>query len=501
VTPRREQAELGLVLLIYVTLACGYAWYTPPWNNPDEPAHYNYIAFVAERQALPELAPGDWDVSLLNAAIPERFHPRFDVSGLGYESHQPPLYYLISMPVYSVTSSASLRARVLALRGVSIALGVLLGVAVYRLAREIGPRVVGVGPLATAMALLIPMSTAAAASINNDMLAMTLATVTVLLLIRWTRWLPERAAQSDTGPSTREAIMLGLLVGLLLLTKLTVYVMAALSLGVVTVVAMRQQDQTIRRLHIRRLAVVTLVAAVIAGWWFVRGGLVYGWGDVLAQGRHDAVVTGQPRYADFGPANWFYFLVTTFHSFFAQFGWMTIVVDDFTYWMFAIFGSLALAGMWVRRSELQSPRLSVLLVAIVLVICQLLYYNLSFVQAQGRYLFPAIGPIAVLLALGWLTLARDGLVATSAATAWNYTAIVTAMSVIATGEGNVALVALAVVVFVVFQPAIMVRIAGTERMAKWKAPTDRDASSQTPTALTLLNWMCLAHYVLPFYRG
>ena len=83
------------------------------------------MAFVAERRSLPELVAGDWDQALLNEAIPERFHPRFDVSGIRYESHQPPLYYLLSAPVYSATSSSSLRARVLALRAISIVLGLV----------------------------------------------------------------------------------------------------------------------------------------------------------------------------------------------------------------------------------------------------------------------------------------------------------------------------------------------------------------------------------------
>jgi hypothetical protein len=40
------------------------------------------------------------------------------------------------------------------------------------------------------------------------------------------------------------------------------------------------------------------------------------------------------------------------------------------------------------------------------VVAELVLYNLSFIQAQGRYLYPAMLPIAILLALGWSTLAE-----------------------------------------------------------------------------------------------
>ena len=66
--PRRDQLGwlgLGLALVAYGVLAAGYATLTPIWQNPDEPAHYNYIAFVADTGGLPELKPGDWDSALL----------------------------------------------------------------------------------------------------------------------------------------------------------------------------------------------------------------------------------------------------------------------------------------------------------------------------------------------------------------------------------------------------------------------------------------------------
>src|SRR5205814_1821819 len=56
-----DRAALLAILLIYVGLASGYALATPRWNNPDEPAHYNYIAYLGRTGQFPVLQPGDWD--------------------------------------------------------------------------------------------------------------------------------------------------------------------------------------------------------------------------------------------------------------------------------------------------------------------------------------------------------------------------------------------------------------------------------------------------------
>ncbi|HYY88808.1 MAG TPA: hypothetical protein VFA49_08430, partial [Chloroflexota bacterium] len=54
-----ERAALVLTLLAYAVLTFGYVRLTPIWQNPDEPAHYNYVAFIADTGGLPELRAGD----------------------------------------------------------------------------------------------------------------------------------------------------------------------------------------------------------------------------------------------------------------------------------------------------------------------------------------------------------------------------------------------------------------------------------------------------------
>jgi hypothetical protein len=47
-----------------------------------------------------------------------------------------------------------------------------------------------------------------------------------------------------------------------------------------------------------------------------------------------------------------------------------------------------------------------LLLLVILTFFSYLWYNTKFVQHQGRYLFPALVPLGLALALGWRTVVR-----------------------------------------------------------------------------------------------
>src|SRR5687767_3037675 len=102
----RARVVVALALLAYVALALGYAIRTPIWQNPDEPAHFNYVAHVASTGTLPELQPGDWDSELLERLKNGRLLPADAVSAIRYESWQPPLAYLLAAPVLRLSAAA-----------------------------------------------------------------------------------------------------------------------------------------------------------------------------------------------------------------------------------------------------------------------------------------------------------------------------------------------------------------------------------------------------------
>jgi len=93
------------------------------------------------------------------------------------------------------------------------------------------------------------------------------------------------------------------------------------------------------------------------------------------------------------------FWVVGFRSFWAQFGWMGVLVNDRIYVALFLLTAIALfgLGLWAWRafrrrsllSPLQMARAGLFALLFVLTFLEFVYYNLKFVQPQGRYLFPA----------------------------------------------------------------------------------------------------------------
>ncbi len=166
-------------------------------------------------------------------------------------------------------------------------------------------------------------------------------------------------------------------------------------------------------------AVVAIPALILAGTWWLHDINVYGFPDFLGLRRHDAVVVGQERTADhiakLGLSGTLSEAVqTTFHSFWGQFGWMGVVMPTNIFAALTVFtvliiigGVIALIRFRGRVSAVQRDVLILLAVTGLLALAEIIYYNLTFVQFQGRYLFPGLIPIAFFVAaglFGWVAL-------------------------------------------------------------------------------------------------
>jgi hypothetical protein len=148
--------------------------------------------------------------------------------------------------------------------------------------------------------------------------------------------------------------------------------------------------------------------------WFARNLITYGPMDWLGLARHGAVVIGQPRTLELYPsylvAATYYFPIM-FRSFWGQFGWMGVPLDARTYNAIFAFLLVALTGLgsYLARSRkrrnhtangVTRPGLVVLGCWFFFTLVATVSYSLEFFQAQGRYLFPALGAIGVFLAVG-----------------------------------------------------------------------------------------------------
>ena len=106
------------------------------------------------------------------------------------------------------------------------------------------------------------------------------------------------------------------------------------------------------------------------------------------------------------------YLVLTFAGFWANFGWLTVPLDPQWYLLPALLCGGAVVGLWrgwrQRRARGEPIRagLVVAILAVALIGMQTFAPMIgSAWQPQGRYLFPAILPVAALLTAGWRELA------------------------------------------------------------------------------------------------
>lgn len=408
-TVERERRAFGwglaLIIGVYLALATLYAVRTPNWQSPDEPAHYNYAGTIAAEGRLPVLQAGDYPAAYLEEIKARRFPPDLPIDTIRYESHQPPAYYVLAAGLLRLAPRADLSTRLLLLRLLSVALGACSLVILALLAR----RLFGSASLALSAAALagsVPMFIAITAAANNDALAFVMLGLVALHLAgpREARW------------SIRASPLLGLSLGLCLLTKFQAYVALPLAGGLWLYDLLIARDLSWRQAW-RSAALMGAVALVIATPWLARNMSVYGWRDPLGLARHDAIVVGQLRTAELlGEIDWPAYLWryarTTFHSFWGQFGWMAAPLPERAYvalGLVALLGAgslLAALSRWRRTAARARRGVFILTLWAVLTAASFLWYNLSFVQFQGRYLFPALPPLMIGLAYGLTTLAR-----------------------------------------------------------------------------------------------
>jgi hypothetical protein len=406
---RTAHPLLTLIIAIYIALGIAYAVDTPAWQVPDEPAHYNYIADLAHTGRLPVLEPGDYPAGYLEEIKHARFPPSMSIDSIAYEAWQPPLYYLLATPLFLATAGLPTATQVIALRLISVAAGAVLLYTTYQLVKVIFGNDELLALATTTLVAFIPMHIAISAGINNDTLAeLIIAGILLVSLLRLQGRIPRR----------RFVISGGILYGLGLLTKGTVYPSAAILLAAeVGHWWLEGGDQSKPRLV--SLFFLFSISLALSAWWFVRNAVVYGGLDIFGRQRHDIVVVGQPRTADWiaslgWAAYWNRAWNFTFKSFWGVFGWMGVFMDQRIYTGLLILTALSVAGFVLflarairhpdRLSSRQWASLGLLALSIILTFGTYVWYNLTFVQHQGRYLFPALVPMALFAALGFRNL-------------------------------------------------------------------------------------------------
>lgn len=259
----RRTSWLSAVSLVFVVaVANGAAWslLTPPFQVPDETAHFAYVQSIAENgspsgaagrpefsseqiQAMTAmgtlniignpLVQSPVDDLAATAALREaaKVARRDDGGGPSSASSQPPLYYGLAALPYKAFSWATLPTRLHAMRALSILMFAFGAGLCALIAAEFLPRYPWapvVGGLAVALS---PYTAFISSGVTPDALLLTLSAAAILLVARAFR----------RGLTVRRVLALGLTLGAGILTKLTFLAFLPPTLLVLAFLAFRER--------------------------------------------------------------------------------------------------------------------------------------------------------------------------------------------------------------------------------------------------------------------
>lgn len=370
----------------------------PDIGAPDERQHANYVQRLISGEGYPIFNPKDPNL------------------GENYQGHQPPAFYTLEAgwakiagvsDVSSPDAGPKLRFLNALLGGANIAGIFFLGLW--------GFKRTDVALIAAAFAALLPMNCALSGAISNDVLLYALCSWSLAIM----------GLVLNDGWTVKRAVALGLVIGLAMLTKTT-----AIALLPILALTMWMKRPTVKMGALPW----ALAIGLAIGWW-ARNQSLYG--DPFAIKAFNQAFVGSPQASTFIAGlgaftywtSWFGWW--SMRSFYGAFGYMDIFLNETgmpagqaqnTLYRLLLAVSFVAGLGWIGSTASgvakRVPKIQVLNgIFTILVVLLFIRFNMQYFQAQARYVFPALGPIACGFALGALHLAKERWIVALAAVA------------------------------------------------------------------------------------
>jgi 4-amino-4-deoxy-L-arabinose transferase-like glycosyltransferase len=381
--------KLTVLLLASAALMVVWSFAVPVFEGPDEPAHWQYARYLNQNRALPVYGP-----SCPEGAQPPLYY--FLIAPFAVDVKLPPIAYLgeeysnkrtFLFPPRVYQNASGDFGRFWPFR-VARLLSVLISVFTIWFCGFAGTEASGrpwTGMLVGGLVAFWPMFTFRSMNVSNDSLLTMFSALALYLIVR----LIKRGFKWKTG------IYAALAVAGAFLSKTNAVVLpVALLLTIIS-------EKAPWRAKLMRAAALGAIMLVIVAPWLIRNQHVYG--DLLAQRAMLTAMSGLVQKHSLGSEYFrFYFPLHFITSFIGYFGWLTLPLPLWAYLIYilalAFAGACWIQGIHERRIDF---RLSAILsIAILLNLSAVIQMNLTFTQAQGRYMFPTLPAIALLLGLG-----------------------------------------------------------------------------------------------------
>jgi len=439
---------LWAIAALFIVLGLGYSTLTPIFENSDETLHYPYAKHLADGNGLP-------------LAIPNQLW--------GQEGTQPPLYCaMVAATTFWINADnlaehlqrnphwlfTQVRARLndnqnLVLHGPmdafpyrraalavhigrwwSLFFGLVAVACTFLIARHFFPTNLPLTISATALAAFTPQFIRVSSTVSNDSLSAALASLTVLLALKFTTprqgLNPAKNSVPINSPFTIHhspftinylpPILLGLLSGLALLTKLSSLTTAVLAGAIIfwrLFFTGETHDRPFQKM-VRWLLIIGAITALLNGWWFVRNYRLYG--EWLAVDTHLSLAGGHTPISlsevwDLRPE--------IERAYWATLGWGQIRPPEWVFIVLRGFVRVGLIGLGlavlaklIQGDKSRPLPLNLRSVTIEQIIFLIFWAGLNLALylrwamevgsvSHTRLIFPAITAISMLLALGW----------------------------------------------------------------------------------------------------
>jgi 4-amino-4-deoxy-L-arabinose transferase-like glycosyltransferase len=420
----QERYLLAVILIAYAILAITYSVVTPLFEASDELWHYPFVKFIADtRGVLPIQDPANVEL-------------------WKQEGGQPPLYYYLGalltfwidtsdMPAVRrenphvdngiITADGNInlvvhnaQAEAFPWRGAALAvhivrlLSVVMGVGTvyctYALARELFPDRAEIALGAAALVAFTPMFLFISGSVNNDNLAMLLAGMLLLLLVRLTR--------DPASVGLQNFAVIGVVAGAGLLTKPSLGFLLPLAGVAFVCLGFKSRNW---RLAAQGTLLAAFLTILIAGWWYQRNVVLYS--DVTGLNVFVEILGRRQVPADLAQL---WRERTAFVSgYWGLFGGLNVPMASLTYPIFNAVGLFGLVGLVIHLARrLRFPRTReafrnlltwdfgvgirdlLALAWPVLVFVSWTHWASVTWSSQGRLVFSAITAITVWLTVG-----------------------------------------------------------------------------------------------------
>ena len=422
----RPRLALAILLVVYVGLAVAYSLVNPLYEAPDELRHVRYVRHISAYRSLPVQRAGA---------------PRA-------QSHHPPLYYALGalvsgwvdveddvyyQPVenpfwayrywevgndnknqylhgptrrlgpLSIPRMTGITLVVYLVRWITVLVGAGVVWLTYRIGVHVFPERPGLAVGGAALVAFNPQFLYLSGAVNNDVPAALWGAAVLLVSLD----------VLSQGPRLATNILLGVLFGLAMLTKIHLVVLFVPIVLAHGMALWRDRDW---RDFLRTNIIVIGLALLVSGWWFARNQMLYG--DPLGASVHSQLWNSR------SPSDGWWALRQElpylWSTLWGRFGYGQVALPSLVYHGLLVFCGVSLAGYLVPRDRSLRSRPAGLLVSTVAVfVAWVLFYTLvQPAGARGRFLFPALPAFGMLTVgglqrfspfrNGWLTTAITG---------------------------------------------------------------------------------------------